>query len=84
MSSSARRPGRLTISRDTLSFAGGWYLMIFQAQFAQVFNPTVFLGGMAIAGIPGAVQALTLWLGGRTPSPPSPSPEPASSPGSHT
>ena len=43
------------------------------------FNLSVFLGGMVIAGIPGAAQALTLWLGSRTASLSASSPEPASS-----
>jgi hypothetical protein len=73
------RPGRLTISRDTLSFAGGWYLMIYQAQFAEQFNLSVFLGGMVIAGVPGALQVLAALLGTRTGEPSPPSPEPASS-----
>lgn len=50
--------------------------MIYQAQFAQTFNLAVFLGGMVIAGIPGAVQAFTLWLSARTPMPPSGPPVP--------
>ena len=48
--------------------------MIYQAQFAGQFNLSVFLGGMVIAGIPGAVQAFTLWLTVRTSEPPSDSP----------
>ena len=58
--------------------------MIYEAIKAMPFNATVFLGGMVIAGIPGAAQALTLWLGARTPPPSSdsasPAPEPASQP----
>jgi hypothetical protein len=50
------RPSRFAISRDTLSFLGGWYLIIYQAQFAQDFNLSVFLGGMVIAGVPGVLQ----------------------------
>jgi hypothetical protein len=76
--STRRRPGNLTVSRDTLSFIGGWYLMIFQAQFAAEFNLAVFLGGMVISGIPGALQAASL-LTGRTPEPSQRSPEAASS-----
>jgi hypothetical protein len=78
---STRRTGALTgrtISRDTLSFLGGWGLMIYEAVRAQPFNTTVFLGGMVIAGIPGAVQAFTLFMSARTVLPPSESPEPAS------
>lgn len=66
------------MSRDTLSFVGGWYLMIYQAQFAETFNLPVFLGGMVISGIPGALQALAL-LSGRTAEQLPPSPEPVSS-----
>jgi hypothetical protein len=54
--------------------------MIYQAQFASTFNLTVFLGGMVIAGIPGAAQAFTLWLAARTPSAPLPVAAPVSSP----
>jgi len=43
------------------------------------FNLSVFLGGMVIAGIPGAVQAFALWLGSRTVSLSPSSPESASS-----
>lgn len=74
-----RLPGRITIPRDTLSFFGGWYLMIYQAQFAHTFNLSVFLGGMVISGIPGAIQVLALWVGARTPLESSPSREPVSS-----
>lgn len=58
---------------------GGWYLMIYQAQFAVTFNLSVFLGGMVISGIPGAAQAFSLFLAARTEPPSSPSPEPVSS-----
>lgn len=74
-----RRPRARVVSRDGLSFVGGWYLMIYQSQFATTFNLTVFLGGMVIAGIPGTAQAFSLWLSARTPPPSSPSPESASS-----
>lgn len=72
-------PTRRTLSRDTLSFLGGWGLMIYEAVAAQPFNATVFIGGMVIAGIPGAVQAFTLFMSARTVLPPSESPAPASS-----
>lgn len=75
----ARRIRVRVVSRDTLSFIGGWYLMIFQAQFAEQFNWIAFMGGMVISGVPGALQALTLFTG-RTPGL-SPQPaQPASSP----
>jgi len=73
------RPGRFAIPRDTLSFLGGWYLMIYQAQFAPQFNLSAFLGGMVIVGVPGASQVFAVWLGTRTGEPSPPSPEPASS-----
>ena len=76
---SRRRVRGRVVSRDTVSLVGGWYLMIYQGQFAQHFNLSVFIGGMVAAGIPGALQAYGLWFGARTPSEPPPSPEPASS-----
>lgn len=66
MSTRRRLPGRLTLSRDSLSFCGGWYLIIFQAQFAHTFNLAVFLGGMTLAGVPGALQVLSAWAGTHT------------------
>jgi hypothetical protein len=63
------------MSRDTLSFCGGWYLMIYQGQFAADFRWPAFVGGMVAAGIPGVLQALPLliplWAG----STPGPSPD---------
>jgi hypothetical protein len=47
----------VVVSRDTLSFLGGWYLIIYQAQFAAQFNLSVFLGGMVITGVPGVLAA---------------------------
>lgn len=73
------RPTRKGLSRDTLSFIGGWGLMIYEAVRASPFNTTVFLGGMVIAGIPGAIQAFTLWASARMVSPPSEPPQPAPS-----
>jgi len=73
-----RPPGKV-VSRDTLSFLGGWYMMIYQAQFATHFNLSVFLGGLAISGIPGGFQAFSLWLNARTPPSSPDSPAPASS-----
>jgi hypothetical protein len=59
--------------------------MIYQAQKdVNQFNLAVFLGGMVIAGVPGAVQAFTLWLSARTLPPPSPAPEQLSSEPSST
>lgn len=58
---------------------GGWYLIIYQAQFAHPFNLAVFLGGMAIVGIPGAAQIFSSVAGAApTPPPSQPSPEPVS------
>jgi hypothetical protein len=53
--------------------------MIYQAQFTSHFNLSVFLGGLAISGIPGGFQVLSLWLNARTPpsSPDSPAPVPS-------
>lgn len=48
------------ISRDSISFVGGWYLIIYQAQFAAEFNLSVFIGGMVIAGVPGILAAWKL------------------------
>jgi hypothetical protein len=77
---STRRPlpGRLTVSRDSLSFLGGWYLIIFQAQFAHTFNLAVFLGGMTLAGVPGALAVLSAWSGTRMAGSSSDSPQEAS------
>lgn len=74
-----RTPGRFIISRDVLSFMGGWYLLIYQAQFASQFNLAVFIGGMVIVGVPGAAQAFTLWTSSRIESSSEDSPEQASS-----
>jgi hypothetical protein len=52
-----RGPGRAVISRDTFSFLGGWYLIIYQAQFAAEFNQSVFIGGILIACVPGGLAA---------------------------
>jgi hypothetical protein len=53
--------------------------MIYEAIRAQPFNTTVFVGGMVIAGVPGALQAWALLASTRMPpsspdSPESPSP----------
>lgn len=53
--------------------------MIYEAIQASPFNTTVFLGGMVIAGVPGALQAWSLITASRTPSEPLDSPEPPSS-----
>lgn len=79
-----QRPTGRVVSRDTLSFLGGWGLMIYEAVAAQPFNTTVFLGGMVIAGVPGALQAWALITSARTPLPSSESPESPSSQPSHT
>lgn len=71
MSARRRLPGRAAV-RDTVSFVLGWYLMIYQAQFADKFELAVFLGGMGISGIPGALQVIPLLLG-RMPEPSPPS-----------
>jgi hypothetical protein len=75
-------PSRFAISRDTLSFLGGWYLIIYQAQFAPVFNLSVFLGGMVISGVPGVLQAWNARVGGGASTGPPSSPSvPGASPG---
>ena len=77
MSEQRRTPRRILI-RDSLSFAGGWYLMIFGQPGAEKFELMVFLGGMVVSGIPSVLQALPLLLG-RTAVPlPPPQPEPSS------
>lgn len=77
-------PTKRVVSRDTLSFLGGWGLMIYEAVRADPFNQTVFLAGMVIAIIPGAAQAFALWVSGRMPLPSPGSPEQASSEASST
>ncbi len=78
------RPTRKVVSRDTLSFLGGWGLMVYEAIAAEPFNTTVFLGGMVIAGVPGALQAWALLSSARTPQESSDSPESPSSSASRT
>ncbi len=74
-----RRPFRVLV-RDFVTFVGGWYLMIYQAQFADRFEWVIFLGGMVAAGVPGAAQAWPAVVTRLTGQPPSsPAPE-ASSP----
>ena len=75
--SERQRTPRLVVIRDSLSFAGGWYLMIFGQPGAEKFELMVFLGGMVVSGIPGVLQVLPLFLG-RTAVPSSP-PQPAPS-----
>jgi len=71
---------RLAIPRDTISFAGGWYLIIYQAQFAQNFNLTVFVGGIVIACVPGGLAAWATRTVGVTPTdPPSSNSQPQAS-----
>jgi len=53
----------LTVIRDTASFILAWYLMIYQAQFAEKFEWVAFVGGMVLSGVPSAVQAVPLFLG---------------------
>jgi hypothetical protein len=53
--------------------------MIYEAVAAHPFNTTVFLGGMVIAGIPGAAQAFGIWMSTRMDGPPSDSVQPVSS-----
>ena len=69
------------LSRDTFSFLGGWYLIIYQAQFAPTFNLSVFTGGLVIVGVPGVAAAWAGRGGGGTPTGP-PSSESAQAPSS--
>ena len=61
---SARRTLRYAVPviRDLISFGLGWYLIIDQAH-AAVFNPTVFLGGMVIVGVPGTLAVFAARAG---------------------
>lgn len=47
-------------SRDTITYVGGWYLIIYQAQFAPTFNSTAFVAGVLIALVPGTLAAWAL------------------------
>jgi hypothetical protein len=77
-----RNPSRGVISRDTFSFLGGWYLIIYQAQFAQTFNLSVFIGGVLIACVPGSLAAWATRAGGVPPiEPPSSGSQPGVSQG---
>lgn len=58
--------------------------MLYEALHAIPFNTTVFFGGMIAAGIPGAVQVLSLWLSASMAQRPSESPESPSSEPSRT
>lgn len=58
--------------------------MIYEAVGAIPFNTTVFLGGMVIAGVPGAVRAYTLLASARTMLESSDSQDSPSSPASPT
>lgn len=80
MSTPQRRgPGRAVLSRDTFSFLGGWYLIIYQAQFAAEFNQSVFIGGILIACVPGGLAAWATRAGSPTDPPSSDSPQAVSS-----
>lgn len=68
MSVSERRgPGRKVLSRDTFSFVAGWFLIIYQGTIAEPFNPTVFVGGITIALVPGTLAAWAMRMGGAAP-----------------
>lgn len=72
-------------SRDTISFIGGWFLIIWQGTIADPFIPTVFAGGIVIALVPGALAAWAIRMGGSAfTEPPSSAsaPEPSSEPSS--
>lgn len=74
MSTPEARTGALAklLTRDTFTFLGGWYLIIYQAQFAPTFNLPVFIGGMVAAGIPGVLAVFSARAGGAAPIDPSP------------
>lgn len=74
---STRSPGTRTISRDTITFVGGWALIIYEALRPEsTFNPIVFIGGMVIVGVPGAAAVFSIYMQrggpgiGSSPSPP--------------
>ena len=70
-------------SRDSVIFAGGWYLIIYQAH-AATFRPMVFVGGILIALAPGTLAAWALrqlpGMSATGPSSSEPQPEPLSPP----
>jgi len=75
------RPAGRVLSRDSISFLGGWALVIHQAAAVAPpdFNLAVFLGGLALIGVPGAGAILAARSGALTSEPPS-SPAAAESP----
>lgn len=74
--STRRGPGRKVVSRDTFSFAAGWFLIIYQGTVANPFNPTVFMGGIVIALVPGALAAWAMRTVGTSTGPPSSASQP--------
>lgn len=82
------RPGLRRILLDTLSWGGGWVIILKQAGILFVpppqVNETLIWMAAALIGVPGLTQLLALRFGGSTPtagSPPGPVP-PVSSPSS--
>jgi hypothetical protein len=82
------RPGLRRILLDTLSWGGGWVIILKQAGILFVpppqVNETLIWLAAALIGVPGLTQILALRFGGSTPtagSPPVP-PPPASLPSS--
>lgn len=61
-----RRPSRLTVAKDVLSYLGGWGLILHQALVvpAADFNLTLVLLGGTLVGIPGVGQLLAARTGG--------------------
>lgn len=60
-SASPPRPGRWTVTRDALSFLGGWALIFQQAVFvdpSQVNEAFLVLGG-SLVGVPGLMLGAT-------------------------
>jgi hypothetical protein len=78
----SRRPSRVTVAKDIVSYLGGWGLILHQALVVppQDFNLTLVLLGGTLVGIPGVGQLLAIRTGG-SPSPDQPedSPPPRSS-----
>lgn len=82
-----RRPDTLTVTKDLISFLGGWGLILHQALVVRPadFNLSLMLLGAALVGVPGVGQLLAMRTGGPSSSSPpeeSPSRSPSSSSGS--
>ena len=82
MSPRRRKPGTFTIVKDTLSYLGGWGLILHQALFVppQDFNLSLLLVGGALVGVPGVSQLLAMRTGAGPSASPPPESEPSPSP----